>query len=190
MARATSPRDGDRHQSDRSGAGDQQHSARQSHRPAPCARRCRADRESRHSARESLDRFSRYCVGMITNSAKQPSASMPMIFTFWQRCGWPMRQGRQWPQLVHLRADEIAGLHRSDFRADFFDVRRRIHGQRSAAVDARGRPAIPIVDMQIGSANRSRAHTHQNFAGSGSRNRNGFEIRAARGARLAQGFHR
>src|SRR5207247_392643 len=35
--------------------------------------------------------FQMFDSGILTNSAKQPSASTPIMRTFWQMCRWPVR---------------------------------------------------------------------------------------------------
>ena len=51
------------------------------------------------------------------------------------------------------------------------------------------RPRIPVVDVQIGSADAGGLHAHQHFAGSGSGNRNLAQFDAGRGLGLHNGLH-
>jgi hypothetical protein len=57
-------------------------------------------------------------------------------------------------------------------------------------MDARGGPAVPTVDVQIGAADGSSAHADENFGGARRWNGNGFELRSALRTCLAQSFHR
>ena len=50
-------------------------------------------------------------------------------------------------------------------------------------------PGIPVVDVQIGSANARCLHAHQYFAGTGSGNRNFAQFDAGRGLGLYNGLH-
>ena len=102
--------------------------------------------------------------GMVTNSAKQPSISIPMIFKRWHRWGWPHQARPAVPAIqVHFRADEIAWLHRGDFLAYFFHVAAELVSECDRRANARCRPGIPFVDVQVGSANGRGAHTHQHI---------------------------
>ena len=66
---------------------------------------------------------------------------------------------------VHFGADEIAGLHGGDLRADFFHVAAEFVAERHRRMDARSGPAIPAVDVQVGAADGRGAHAHQHFGG-------------------------
>src|ERR1035441_6682108 len=49
--------------------------------------------------------FQIFDSGMTTYSAKAPSVSTPIIFTFWQICASPVRQSRHFPQATCISAD-------------------------------------------------------------------------------------
>src|ERR1700689_578376 len=88
---------------------------------------------------------------------------------------------------VHLSADEIAGLYRSHVRADFLDGAAEFVADRQRWMQPRSGPAIPVINVQVGAANRSGAHAYENFARADFRNGDGFHRGASGGARLAEG---
>ena len=49
--------------------------------------------------------FQIFDSGITTYSAKAPSASTPMIFTFWQMCASPVRHCRHLPQATCISAE-------------------------------------------------------------------------------------
>src|SRR5512143_2171222 len=48
--------------------------------------------------------FQMFDSGMQTYSAKAPSASTPMIFTFWQMCASPVRHWKHLPQAIYSQS--------------------------------------------------------------------------------------
>src|SRR5690348_6474127 len=90
---------------------------------------------------------------------------------------------------MHLGADEIAGLERFDFGADFFDGPAEFVAEGHRRANARGGPFVPMVDMKVGAADGGGADADENVRRAKRRDGNGFELSALFGARLAQSFH-
>jgi len=61
---------------------------------------------------------------------------------------------------VHFGADEIALLDCGYFVADALDDAAEFVAQGQGRLDAPLRPAVPAVNVQVGSADRSRLHAH------------------------------
>ena len=90
---------------------------------------------------------------------------------------------------VHFRAHKFAFADSLHVRADFFHRAAEFMTEGERRVQARSRPAVPMIDVHVRSADRSRADAHQHFIRPRRRNRNGFQLRALLGTRLAKRFH-
>src|SRR5215471_21034264 len=90
---------------------------------------------------------------------------------------------------MHFRADEIAGLERFDFAADGFDDAAEFMPERYRRLDARLRPAVPSVNVQVRAADGRGFHAHQDVARPGGRYGGRFERESARRGGFSQGLH-
>src|SRR5207245_2298894 len=79
--------------------------------------------------------------------------------------------------------------NRRNFFADAFDYAAELVPERQRRLDARLRPAVPAVDVQIGAANRGGAHAHQHFIRPDAGNRYALQLRAPLRAHLPESLH-
>ena len=91
---------------------------------------------------------------------------------------------------VHFRADEFAGLHARDIGADPLNRAAEFVAKGHRRMDARSRPAVPSVNVQVRAADGGGANADEHVVGANRRNGNLFERRAGLGARLAERLHR
>src|ERR1700679_1433359 len=166
--RATSPRDGDRHQANWAGTGDQNI--------------LRGDFTGQHGVHGVAERIQSVCVALWDRWFDFPDSADGGNYVFGEAAvgvdaddfhilanvRLSHAAGAAVAAInVHLGAGEIGGLHRRGLGADFFDVPAEFVAEGHRRVDTGGRPTVPAVDMQIGAANRSSAHPHQTFYGPG-----------------------
>lgn len=86
---------------------------------------------------------------------------------------------------VHFSAHQVAFTHRRDAPAHACNCARKFVSRNERRMNAAFCPGIPVVDMQVGSANAGRRHMHQHFTGTGRGHRHFAQLDAVRGL----GFH-
>src|SRR5579859_1276419 len=91
---------------------------------------------------------------------------------------------------VHLRADEVPGLHRRNLFAHALHHAAKLMPQRQGRFDPSLRPAVPSVNVQIRSADRRRFHPHQNVRRANRRYWRGLHRQSPPRPHLPQRFHR
>src|SRR5262249_16794815 len=91
---------------------------------------------------------------------------------------------------MHFAADEVAHSDGSHFLAHALDDSAKLMTEGERRPDARSRPSVPSIDVEVGAADGGGAHTHQNLRGANRGNGDGRKLCTPRGARLAQGLHR
>ena len=91
---------------------------------------------------------------------------------------------------VHLRGHAVARRKFGDAIAERFHHAAEFMSDGEGGMQARGRPGIPMVDVQVRAADGSGADADENFSGVRHRDLNGFNARARLGTRLAESLHR
>jgi len=76
---------------------------------------------------------------------------------------------------VALAGDDLPGVEVVDVRADFYDFTDEFMADDHWDRDGLGRPLVPQVNMQVGTANRRLDHPDQNIVHSHFRLRNIFQ---------------
>jgi hypothetical protein len=90
---------------------------------------------------------------------------------------------------VHFRGDKITLADGSHFRADLFHHAAEFVAEDQRRMNAPSRPAVPLVDVQVGAADRGGAHANQNVLQPDFGNRHAFQARSRLRFRLDDGLH-